>query len=240
MHLPMPFRRVPASLQITVAQSTPQELEAALKIRRAFNLPGWNDPYMNDIVRAFRLAQGKKVYIEIGSRDKGNVAWLAAHVLADDATIIELDIEEFPQQERLLREYLKPRQTHHRMTGDCLSDDILSRIQFAMGGEQADIVFCDTLHEYQHTLAEFDAYFPLVKPGGFLIFHDCYFEGSVPRKGKSQALSHLDRLVTVYAVFAEEPTHRHLPRETNDDVWGGCGIILKDSNVDTVTGGIVT
>jgi hypothetical protein len=226
MHLPLPFRSLPSALGTTVAPSTADELRIALDVRRAFNLPDWPDPYMNDIVRTFRLAKGKKSYVEIGSRDKGNVAWLAAHMLADDATIIELDIEEFAESESRLRSYLKPRQRYHRLTGSCFDDAILKQISNALDDGKADIIFCDTLHTYQHTLSEYDTFAPLVKSDGFLIFHDCYYEGSVDVKGKSQALGQLDRLVPVYVVFAEEPTHRHLPRETNNEVWGGCGIVL--------------
>ena len=227
MHLPIQFRRVPAVLSDTVAPAAKDEFDRAMAVRRAFNFPGWPDPYMNDIVRAFRIARGKRTYVEVGSRDKGNVAWLAAHVLADDATIIDIDLEAFPDQEAKLRTYLKPRQTYHSITGDCLAPAVLAKVQAAMLGGKADLIFCDTAHTFQHCLTEFDAYFPLVKTGGAMFIHDCYFEGTADQKGKSQALQQLDRVVPVYVVFADEPTHRHLLRETTKPVWGGCAIVPK-------------
>jgi len=226
MHIPFTFRAIPSSLDVTVPPADQLNLAVAMAVRRAFNFPGWPEPYMNDIVRAFRLAKGQRSYIEVGSRDKGNIAWLAAHVLADDATIIDLDIEAFPENEGRLRTYLKPDQTLHVLTGSCLDPATLDAVGRILNGRGADLVFCDTLHEYQHTMSEFDAYYPLVRPGGHLFFHDCYYAGSTAVKGKSLALGQIDRLTPVYSVFADEPTHRFLPRETNAAVWGGCGIII--------------
>jgi hypothetical protein len=228
MHLPFPFLDIPEPLKATVPPSTPAEVNSALAVRRSFNLPGWPDPYLNDVVRAFRLAQGKRAYVEVGSRDKGNVAWLARHALASDATIVDIDIDPYPDQEKKLKSYLKPKQSYHPITGSCLDSAVIDKVKNAIGPRGADIIFCDTQHTFQHTLAEFDAYYPLVARDGLLIFHDCYFENNGQAvKGKSLGLAQLDRLLPVYVVFADEPTHRHLPREINDPVWGGCGIICK-------------
>ena len=226
MHIPFTFRAIPPSLEVTIPPANLLTLSVAMAVRRAFNFPDRPDPQMNDIVRAFRLANGQRSYVEVGSRDKGNIAWLAAHVLADDATIIDLDIESFPENEARLRTYLKPNQTLHVLTGSCLDQAVLDRIAAILDGRGADLIFCDTLHEYQHTMSEFDAYYPLVRPGGHLFFHDCYFSGSAAIKGKEQGLGQIDRLTPVYSIFADEPTHRFLPRETNDAVWGGCGIVI--------------
>lgn len=36
----------------------------------------------------------------------------------------------------------------------------------------ADIVFIDTSHRYDHTLAELNVYYPRVRPGGKIVLHD--------------------------------------------------------------------
>lgn len=38
--------------------------------------------------------------------------------------------------------------------------------------DDVDIVFIDTLHYYEHTLAELELYVPKVKPGGVVVMHD--------------------------------------------------------------------
>jgi cephalosporin hydroxylase len=37
---------------------------------------------------------------------------------------------------------------------------------------EADVLFIDTSHEYEHTLAELRAYMPWLAPGGIALFHD--------------------------------------------------------------------
>ena len=42
---------------------------------------------------------------------------------------------------------------------------------------QVDILFIDTSHEYEHTLAELYAYMPRVSNGGVALFHDTNLMG---------------------------------------------------------------
>lgn len=42
---------------------------------------------------------------------------------------------------------------------------------------QADVLFIDTSHEYEHTLAELRAYVPRVAPGGVVLMHDTHVIG---------------------------------------------------------------
>jgi predicted O-methyltransferase YrrM len=41
---------------------------------------------------------------------------------------------------------------------------------------RCDVLFIDTSHHYEHTLAELDAYVPKVKPGGVVLLHDTELE----------------------------------------------------------------
>lgn len=43
--------------------------------------------------------------------------------------------------------------------------------------DEVDIFFLDTSHEYEHTLAELQAYMPRVTPGGIALFHDTRCKG---------------------------------------------------------------
>jgi cephalosporin hydroxylase len=42
---------------------------------------------------------------------------------------------------------------------------------------RCDVLFVDTSHEYEHTLAELRAYVPRVTPGGVALFHDTHVMG---------------------------------------------------------------
>ena len=50
-------------------------------------------------------------------------------------------------------------------------DDMDEETQTQLPAE-VDVLFIDTSHEYEHTLAELHAYIPRVAPGGVALFHD--------------------------------------------------------------------
>ena len=51
-----------------------------------------------------------------------------------------------------------------------------------------DILFIDTNHEYDHTLAELSRYVPLVKPGGTVLMHDTLLTWDHPEYEVAKAL----------------------------------------------------
>jgi predicted O-methyltransferase YrrM len=224
--IPTIFRRsLPASLLCVDAPVDQSELDIANSIRKRYELADWAEPYMVDVVRAFRILAGQSIYVEVGTRDKGNLAWVASK-LPTTATLIDIDIERFGVSEKMLREDIVPRE-YHCITGDSISLETLVEVKKALGGRHADVVFCDSSHMYDHSLAEFELYFPLIRPGGYLMFHDAFWEGNSVHKGKAQAMRELDRMLPVYCVFMNEPLHRFIPRSEKTDVWGGVSIIMK-------------
>jgi hypothetical protein len=52
------------------------------------------------------------------------------------------------------------------------SAQVLGRWDQATGGKRSDFVFDDASHQYDQTLAEFELFYPLVKEGGWIAFHD--------------------------------------------------------------------
>ncbi len=226
MRIPALFRAIPAELSKANPPATAQELSHARTARAPFIIDQWANPYMDDVVRAFRLVENASTYLEIGTRDKRNVAW-AAERLAVGATIIDVDIDVFRAQEALLRDKLDQRHHYHCIVGDSVADSTLAKVKMALNGQAADALFCDSSHMHDQALAEFDLYFPLLRIGGILMYHDCYWEGNATDKGKAQALQAIDRLHPVYVAFMNEPIHRFLPRSSKGDVWGGVSIIIK-------------
>jgi predicted O-methyltransferase YrrM len=224
-HVSTIFRDIPPQLQKIDAPVSDAEITNALDIRKRFELDAWNDPYMVDLCRAFRLVDGAGVYIEVGTRDKGNLAWLAPK-LAPGATMIDVDIDRFEESERRLLKEIGDI-NYHRITGDSIGGETLQQVRAALGGRQADAIFCDSSHMFKHTLAEFDLYFPLLRSGGVLMYHDCFWEGNESHKGKMQAMQAIDRFVPVYCVYMDEPVHRYVPRSEKTDVWGGVSIMIK-------------
>lgn len=226
MIVPNIFQQVPSSFLRINDPVSVQELASAVEIRKRYELDEWQNPYLVDVIRTFRLVESASTYIEVGTRDKGNLAWIAPK-LSRGAVMIDVDIDRFDSSEARLRQDLHET-SYHRVTGNSISDDTLAEVRRCLNGRPADAIFCDSSHMYDHTLAEFDRYFPLLKRGGVLLFHDCFWEGNATDKGKAQAMSAIDRFVPVYCVFMEEPVKRFVPRSDKGDVWGGLSIIVKD------------
>lgn len=95
--------------------------------------------------------------IELGTRTGvSTIAWL--YGLQGRGRLTSIDIDEQPA--------IGDHDHWTFIQGDDLDPWVLNRL------DPAEIVFIDTSHFYDHTLAELDAYLPLVKPGGRIVLHD--------------------------------------------------------------------
>ncbi len=130
-------------------------------------LSRWSDiqeylPFLHDTARSY---PGVRV-LELGTR-KGNstLAFLAAakdaggHVWSCDITDVARDPEGMLPWARL------PYWTFVR------GDDMRPAVRAALPAE-CDVLFIDTSHTYDHTLAELRAYMSRLAPGGAALFHD--------------------------------------------------------------------
>ena len=97
--------------------------------------------------------------IELGTRSGvSTVAWLYG-LLYTGGMLTSVDIDEAPD--------VDPGPVSWRfIQGDDCDPAVLTQL------EPADIVFIDTSHTYDHTLAELNLYRWLVKPGGRIVCHD--------------------------------------------------------------------
>src|ERR1700730_8284587 len=56
--------------------------------------------------------------------------------------------------------------------GNSYADQTVSRVRRCLGTHQFDFLFIDGDHSYAGALADFKAYYPLVRPGGLIACHD--------------------------------------------------------------------
>lgn len=107
--------------------------------------------------------------IELGTRTGvSTIAWL--HALNGRGRLTSVDIDPKPA----IGEY----EHWTFIQGDDLDPKVIAQLA------PADIVFIDTSHHYEHTVAELATYLPLVKPGGRIVCHDTQLrrpEGSPER-----------------------------------------------------------
>jgi predicted O-methyltransferase YrrM len=100
--------------------------------------------------------------IELGTRTGvSTIAWLYG-LQATGGLLTSVDIDE------------RPAIGNHDGWTFIQGDDLDPAITSAL--EPADIVFIDTSHLYEHTVAELNIYRWLVKPGGLIVCHDTNLE----------------------------------------------------------------
>lgn len=121
LEVPQFLFALPSVLQVVSAPAFPEELRLANEVRDRYLFPDAPRPYMTDIVRAFRLARGAARYVEVGTRDKGNLAWLSSF-LAPDAHMIDVDLDQIESAKSRLTVEIKPTQTLSFIEGDSVAD----------------------------------------------------------------------------------------------------------------------
>lgn len=100
--------------------------------------------------------------IELGTRSGvSTIAWLYG-LERSGGQLTSVDIDEQPDIG------VWPHWTFHQ--ADDLDPDLVASLA------PADVVFIDTSHHYEHTLAELNVYRWLVKPGGIIVLHDTELE----------------------------------------------------------------
>ena len=126
--------------------------------------------------------------LELGAR-RGNstVAFLAAAVTVDGSvTSVDIDrVTDYPEMQPLIGN------TAWRFVHGSDTDEAVQ----ALLPLEVDVLFIDSSHEYDHTLAELRAYMPRVVPGGVALFHDTNLQGwggNPPKKDYPEVRQALD------------------------------------------------
>lgn len=234
-YIPRSFRQVPGRLEIVNAAASSDELRRALEVRARFTFPGKNVPYMNDIVRAFRLVKGAETYLEIGIYDRGNLSY-AATLLSSRAQLIGLDVEPNPEHDTRLRRSMQVGQTYIPVIGDSRSESTLAAVREALNGKKVDALFIDGGHDAQCVMSDYAMYSELVREDGVILFHDALWDGNTQYKGVRHALECIDKLDPLFTVIAEEPVHRYMPAMFVAEVWGCVGILLPSMMAHRASG----
>ncbi len=226
--IPEKFLQVPNELSVVQAAPTVEEIEQAKSIRQKFLLKGASFPYMMDVIRAFRLITGCTSYLEIGTEDKGNLAYVS-QLLDEKALIIDIDVVERKNQLEKLNNSIKPDQQLVSIVGSSTDEKVINQVREVLAGNKLDAVFIDGNHTSAYVMSDFANYYEFIKDDGYILFHDIYWQGDAQYQGTLQALIAIDKLYPVFAVVLDSlPVHRLLPYQWDSgEVWGCVGIVRK-------------
>jgi hypothetical protein len=220
-------RNIPSKLEICKSAPTKDESDEAFKTREDFLFPGDSLPYMQDIIRGMRLTKGLLTYVEVGTYDKGCLAYVS-DLLSPEAIIVDVDIDENTDQEIKLRKHLKPHQRYHKLVGDSTSDEILQEVKSIIGPSGADIIFIDANHIAEFVWNDVSQYFELLSENGILLVHDILWSGDESHFGSDRAIEWIDKFLPVFCIEGTKPIYRYFPSfSKSESHWGVLGVILK-------------
>lgn len=128
--------------------------------------------HLPTFVRTCEELQARQV-IELGTRSGvSTIAWLYGLELTG-GKLWSVDIDRAP---------FAPKGFDHWsfIRGDDCTEEVFSKLP-----DKVDVVFIDTSHAYEHTLAELSLYHWLVRPGGRILLHDTELAHPEFVKGKA-------------------------------------------------------
>lgn len=145
------------------------KIRVTLKAAYLDRLSRWSDiqEYMPFLYEQARSRPGVRI-LELGARRGNSTLAFLAGAAESGGHVWSCDIDNV----LAYRDGIGPFGMSPRWTFTC-GDDMDPSVQSLLPA-QADILFLDTSHEYEHTLAELRAYMPRVAPGGVALFHDTH------------------------------------------------------------------
>jgi cephalosporin hydroxylase len=110
-----------------------------------------------------------RVIGEIGLKHGGN-SFMFLRKLNDVATYLGMDLK--LENINKLKFYRRPDQTLYILEGNSQLPAVVNKARKHLAGKQFDFLFIDGDHEYDGVLEDLIQWYPLVKPGGLIAFHD--------------------------------------------------------------------
>lgn len=134
-------------------------------------LSKWSDiqeylPFLHETARSY----GKVRVLELGARAGNSTLAFLAAAEAVDGHVTSVDIDRVTDRPEMRRLSGHPRWSF--IHGDDTDEAVRERLP-----AEVDVLFIDTSHEYEHTLAELRMHMPRVAPGGVALFHDTNLYG---------------------------------------------------------------
>jgi cephalosporin hydroxylase len=108
---------------------------------------------------------------EIGAAG-GGTAFLFAHTVSDDATIISVDVSFKKSRREAVASFARRGQTIICLQGDSHAAATVEQVRARLNGQSLDLLYLDGDHSYKGVASDFRLYAPLVRAGGLVVFHD--------------------------------------------------------------------
>ena len=135
------------------------------------------------LIFSFAMIKAPKCILELGTRGGESTRALVKVAEALQVTGFSVDLSPCPTWLSQSKNWC------HFVSDDVSFAKVLSDTKFWPNGEEfkgLDLIFLDTSHEYDHTMSELNAFWPLLNAKGMIMFHDSNLTSNLTRnlKGK--------------------------------------------------------
>jgi predicted O-methyltransferase YrrM len=160
--------------------------------------------------------------LEIGTARGGTLLFLT-RLASPNATIVSVDLPDgkfggySARRGWFYQRFARRSQRLHLLQGDSHSDDMLSRVKSAFGGQPLDYLFIDGDHSYEGVKQDFELYAPLVRNGGVIALHDV-------AEHAPEMECEVSRL---WNQIKSRYRHREIIEKPSQG-WGGMGVLYVD------------
>ena len=138
-----------------------------------------------------------------------------------------------------LKFYRRPSQTMHILEGNSQLPEVVNRAKRYLGDRRFDFLFIDGDHEYDGVLEDLIQWYPLVRPGGLIAFHDIVPDQET-RTGKKDEGSQLWG-GGVHKLWANIKSHFECNEFVDDWEQGGFGIgVITKPDDETLSNELIS
>lgn len=201
-------KRRALSRESAIRQSAPRQLDARALAADAIQYGAlqkfWEFAGLVQMVLDLR----PRIIVEIGSDVGGSLsAWTK---ITNQVYSIDLPAGPFSSESTARRSW-----GASTYSGDSHSADAFDWLVGKLHGRRVDFLMIDGDHTYEGSLADWQMYRPLVRPGGVIAFHDICWHGP----------GHPCQVDAVWQQVKEGyRSHEIIQTPTN---WGGIGVLMK-------------
>jgi predicted O-methyltransferase YrrM len=133
--------------------------------------PGVTEPWISALVASLLNAAGGSTVLETGGFRGITSAWLALtleRMGGGDLIVAEIDPSRSADIEARLAALPLPNTRAHAVCGDVM------QIIAGLPDKYLDLAWVDDDHQQHHVASEINALWGKMKPGGIMVFHDCF------------------------------------------------------------------
>lgn len=164
--------------------------------------------------------------LEVGTLEGGTL-WLWTQLALPNASLVAIDRDLSPLVLERCYSYRRAEQRMRIWHADSHDALTIAEVSAYCGRRRLDLLFIDGDHELEGVRADFNAYAPLVRPGGLVVLHDTHGRGEGHPTGPRELVA---ELAVAKMIGDRRLGDRVELFDRNRDDWGGFTVYTIDGD----------